>query len=125
MMDTDVEFVGHIEEILELNYRIHCLVVLVCDFVRSNYRGENATIKKDQWGFTLANYRRRFGNICQDSFAFSCHCEQIFYLEATESPGWRVVLKKDVRGRRVVLDDGEDVDAELFCMGEDEEFAGS
>jgi len=54
-VDADVEYVGHIEEILELNYRRHCLVVLVCNFVKANYVGENATIKKDKWGFTLAN----------------------------------------------------------------------
>jgi hypothetical protein len=51
-VNADVEYVGHIEEILELNYRRHCLVVLACDFVKANYVGENATIKKDKWGFT-------------------------------------------------------------------------
>ena len=78
-VNADVEYVGHIEEILELNYRRHCLVVFVCDFVKANYRGENATIKKDQWGFTLANYQRRYGSICRDSFAFPIHCEQVFF----------------------------------------------
>jgi len=52
-VDANVEYVGHIEEILELNYRSHCVVVLVCDFVKANYVGENATIIKDKWGFTL------------------------------------------------------------------------
>jgi len=54
-VSTDVEYMGHMEEILELNYKRHCLVVFVCDFVKANYNGENATIKKDKWGFTLAN----------------------------------------------------------------------
>ena len=45
-MNADVEYVGHIEEILELNYRHHCLVVLVCDFIKANYVGNNAIIKK-------------------------------------------------------------------------------
>jgi hypothetical protein len=47
-VNADVEYVGHIEEILELNYRHHCLVVLFCDFVKANYMGENATMKKDK-----------------------------------------------------------------------------
>lgn len=64
-VNVDVEYVGHIEEILELNYRRHCLVVLVCDFVKANYVGENATIKKDKWGFTLANYDRRYARVCR------------------------------------------------------------
>lgn len=123
-VNADIEYVGHIEEILELNYRRHCLVVLVCDFVKANYRGKNATIKKDKWGFTLANYRRRYGNICRDSFAFPIHCEQVFYVEATEAPGWRVVLRKEVKGRRVLPNEGEDVEVELFQMGNDNDFDG-
>ena len=123
-VNADMKYVGHIEEILELNYRRHCLVVLVCDFVKANYVGENATIKKDKWGFTLANYRRRYGNICCDSFAFLVHCEQMFYFEATKAPGWRVVLRKEVRGKRVLPNNGEDVEAQLFEMGADEDFHG-
>ena len=123
-VQADVEYVGHIEEILELNYRRHCLVVLVCDFVKSNYSGDTATIKKDRWGFTLANYRRRYGSICRDSFAFPIHCEQVYYSEALESPGWQVVLRKEVRGKRVVPNNSEDVQPQMFEMGIDEDFDG-
>lgn len=123
-IDANVEYVGHIEEILELNYRRHCLVVLVCDFVKANYVGENATVKKDKWGFTLANYDRRFGRICRDSFAFPSHCEQVFYSNAREAPGWRVVLRKEVRGRRVLPNNNNDEEPTLFQMGRDEEFEG-
>ena len=69
---------------------------------RQTIVGENATIKKDKWGFTLANYGRRYGSVCRDSFAFPSHCEQVFYSNARELPGWRVVLRKEVRGRRVL-----------------------
>jgi len=86
-VDADVEYVGHVEEILELNYRHHCIVVLVYDFVKANYVGENATIVKDKWGFTLANYERRLGIINRDSFAFFRYCEQMFYSDAREAPG--------------------------------------
>ena len=122
-VNAAVEYVGHIEEILELNYRRHCLVVLVCDFVKANYRGENATIKKDKWGFTLANYSRRYGTICKDSFAFPRHCEQVFYSSARESPGWRVVLRKEVRGKRILPTTNDD-EGRLFGMGRDEDYEG-
>lgn len=85
-VNADVEYVRHIEEIMELNYRRHCLVVLVCDFVKANYRGVNATIKRDKWGFTLANFERRYGCVSQDSFAFPRHCEHVFFITARESP---------------------------------------
>ena len=121
---ADVEYVGHIEEILELNYRRHCVVVLVCDFVKANYRGENATIKKDKWGFTLANYARRYGRVCKDSFAFPMHCEQVFYSDANESPGWKVVLRKEVRGKRVIPESNSEGETELFHMGRDDDYEG-
>ena len=123
-VNADVEYVGHIEEILELNYRRHCVVVLVCDFVKANYVGENATIKRDKWGFTLANYDKRYGTICRDSFAFPRHCEQVFFSKDKESPGWRVVLRKEVRGRRVIPNSEGDEDAQLFAMGQDDDFEG-
>lgn len=123
-MNADLEYVGHIEEILELNYRRHCVAVLVCDFVKANYVGENATIKRDKWGFTLANYDRRYGTICRDSFAFPRHCEQVFFSRDKESPGWRVVLRKEVRGRKVIPNNEDDDDAQLCAMGQDEDFEG-
>jgi len=123
-VEADVEYVGHIEEILELNYRRHCVVVLVCDFVKANYRGQNATIKKDKWGFTLANYERRSGIICRDSFAFPKHCEQVFYCDAREAPDWKIVMRKEVRNKRVLPNHEEEVEAEMFTMGADEDFEG-
>jgi hypothetical protein len=123
-VQADVEYVGHIEEILELNYRRHCLVVLVCDFVKANYRGDNATIKRDKWGFMLANYESRYGPVCRDSFAFPMHCEQMFYSNARESPGWRVVLRKDVRGKRVIPNSENEEEPELFQMGQNEDYEG-
>jgi len=48
----------------------------------------------------------------------------VFYFEAKEVPGWRVVLKKDVRRRRVLPNELEDVEAPLFEMGHDNDFDG-
>lgn len=113
-VNADVEYVGHIEEILELNYRRHCVVVLVCNFVKANYSGENATIKKDKWGLTLANYKRRYGSVCRDSFSYPSHCEQVFLSNARELPGWRVALRKEVRGKQVLL--GNETKRTLNCF---------
>ena len=48
-------------------------MLFVCDWVKANYRGRNATIKKDEWRFTMANFRALvpFG---YESFAFPIHC---------------------------------------------------
>jgi hypothetical protein len=39
-INVDVEYVGHVEEIFEMNYRRHCLVVLVCDFAKATCIGK-------------------------------------------------------------------------------------
>jgi len=90
--------------------------------VKANYVGENATVVKDKWGFTLANYDKRPGVVCRDSFAFPKHCEQVFYCEAREAPGGKVVLRKAVRGKRVLPEHEEDTKTLLFNMGDDEDF---
>ena len=56
IVNEELEYVGQIDEIVELDYGGHCVVLLVCDWVKANYRGRNATIKKDEWGFTMANF---------------------------------------------------------------------
>lgn len=46
-MIADVEYVGHVEEIVELNYSGFCVVVLMCSWVKAIYHSNQPTIKKD------------------------------------------------------------------------------
>ena len=48
-----IEYIGQILEIVELNYGWHSIVLLVCKWMKVNYRDRNATVKKDEWEFTL------------------------------------------------------------------------
>ena len=100
VVEADVEYIGELEEIVELDYRQSCVVVFVCRWVRANYRGQNATVRRDRWGFTIANFDscERFG---RESFAFPQNCQQLFFSDVLERPGWRVVLRREVRGQRV------------------------
>jgi hypothetical protein len=118
-----VEYVGELHEIVELNYRGLCVVVLLCKWVKAIYEGHTATVKKDAWGFTLANFNRPvpFG---PESFAFPMHVEQVFFVDAEEDPGWKVVLRKEIRGRRVYGNVGASQDAGLFVVGDDEDHEG-
>lgn len=65
------DYVGYIEEILELDYRNHCTTVLVCDWVRGSEDHRVPNIQKDQYGFTVANFNRMDGKVHADSFALS------------------------------------------------------
>lgn len=116
-----VEYVGNLDEIIELDYGIFTQVVLVASWVKANYRGASATVKKDKWGFTLANFNRmiEFG---EDSFALPSHVQQVFYSECTESPGWRVVIRTEPRGRRVVATEVDREAGPLFDTGRDDSF---
>jgi hypothetical protein len=63
------EYIGWIEEILELEYRSHCCVVLVCSWVRAYPEREGASIIHDKYGFTLGNFEKTLP-LGADSFAF-------------------------------------------------------
>jgi len=119
---ANIEYVGHIEEIVELNYNGLCIVVLMCSWLKANYRGNQRIAKKDTWDFTLANFESCIP-LGKKSFAFLMHMEQVFYVDAEEELGWKVMLCKEVRGKRVhenvgieehndVFDDGLDIDHE-------------
>jgi hypothetical protein len=48
-----LEYVGWAEKIFELNYGVLNTVVLLCNWVKANYNGSNATIKQNEYGFTF------------------------------------------------------------------------
>ena len=120
---ADLKYVGQILEIVELNYGRHCVVFLVCEWVKANYRGRNATIRKDEWGFMLANFGAlvHFG---YESFAFPIHCHQVFFSDDEENSTWKVVLRTKVRGCRHNWDGVEEEEPEIFSMGRDSDFEG-
>lgn len=118
MVVANLEYIGKNLEIVELKDGRHCTVVMVCDWVKANYRGRNATVRKDEWGFTLANFNSMvlFG---YESFAFSIHCDQVFFLDEDEEPGWKVVLRTEVWGRRIDSKMEEEEEIPIFSMGSD------
>ena len=122
-MNATLEYIGQIQEILELDYGRHCVVVLVCEWVKANYRGRNATVKKDEWGFTLANFNclLPFGT---ESFAFPIHCDQVFFLDDEDKHGWKVVMRTEVRGRRIDSELEEEEETKMFRMESDTDFDG-
>ena len=91
--------------------------------MKANYKGRNATVKKDEWGFTMANFNIMvpFG---YESFAFPIHCDQVFFSDVEDEAGWKVVLRTEVRGRRVDNDIEQDDVIPMFAMGLDVDFEG-
>ncbi|KAG0597359.1 hypothetical protein M758_UG331700 [Ceratodon purpureus] len=118
-----LEYVGYVDEIVELEYGAFKQTVLVGSWVRANYRGSNATVKRDRWGFTIANFNRmlEFG---QDSFAFPSQVQQVFYVDCSEAVGWKIVIRTEPRGKRVVGNTVEEESGDLFRHGRDSDFEG-
>ncbi len=74
---ASLEYVGWIKEILELDYGKFQIVLLLCNWVVLNYEGTNATMKHDDYGFTLVSFEHLIPFSTQ-FFAFPMHVEQVF-----------------------------------------------
>ncbi|KAG0584842.1 hypothetical protein KC19_3G238500 [Ceratodon purpureus] len=118
-----LEYVGYLDEIIDLDYGEFHQTVLVGSWVKANYRGPQATVRRDKWGLTVANFNRMI-EYGIDSFAFPNQVEQVFYADCNESPGWKVVIRTEPRGRRVTATSEEDNNGLLFSPGRDADFAG-
>ena len=123
LVEAVVEYVGYLQEIVELDYTSHCVVIFVCEWVKANYAGSNATVRKDRIGFTVANFNRMvpYG---KESFAFPIQVQQVFFSDDIRCPGWKVVCRTEVRGRRIDRHaGGVDTDG-LFALGRTEDHEG-
>ena len=94
------DYVGYIEEILELDYRNHCTTVFVCDWVRGSTSSHFPHVERDRYGFAIANFNHMDGKVHADSFAFPMHYQQVFFADDPQKPGWKVICCTNVRGRR-------------------------
>jgi len=96
---ANLEYLGWVEEILELNYGVLNTMVLLCNWVKANYSESNGIVKQNEYGFTFVN----FGSLIPISnhfFAFPLHVEHVFFSSCDyRERGWKVVLQKDPRGR--------------------------
>jgi hypothetical protein len=61
-------------------------IVLLCNWVKANYNGSNATIKRDEYGFMLVNFSS-FIPILYQSFAFPLHVKQVFFSNDPKNKG--------------------------------------
>ena len=103
LVETNQEYVGYIEEILVLDYRNHCVTVLLCDWVKDTQDTQFPTIQGDKYDFSLANFNQMDGKVHANSFAFPLHCLQVFFSDDPHHHGWKVVCRTKVRGRRTTL----------------------
>ena len=112
MKTSNLEYVGWVEEIISVDYGNFEVVVLYCTWAQANRSGARATMKCDEYGFTLFKFDRLIP-YSADSFAFPLHVQQVFFMDDGGNDGWKVVLRREPRGCRVLsrVDGGPDVQA--------------
>jgi hypothetical protein len=85
---TKLEDVGWIEEIFELNYGVLNTIVFFVIGCKTSYIRSNATVKRDEYGFTFVIFNSLIP-ISNQSFAFPIHVEQFFFLVIQRNEGGR------------------------------------
>jgi hypothetical protein len=51
-----LEYVGQVEEMIELNYEVLNFVVVICNWVKTNYITSSPMVKEDEYNFTFVNF---------------------------------------------------------------------
>jgi hypothetical protein len=118
-----VDYVGWLDEILELDYRGHCVIVLLCSWIKSRKDGVNASVKRDEYGFIVAKIPTGQIPVGPDSFAFPINVQQVFFADNDSHRNWKVVCRVDVRSRRSALQFAID-DSDVLHIGRDADFVG-
>ena len=96
----NLEYIGWVEELIGVDYGEFELIILYCTWVRANLRGVGATMKCDDYSFTLI----KFDSVIPysiESVVFPLYVQQVFFVDDVENPEWKVVLRKEIEGARV------------------------
>ena len=103
--ESTVNYVGVLKDILELHYgALHNKNILFrCEWVKKRDNRGNATYTRDESGFLVVNFRHKLPRLAEP-FIFPSQATQVFFSNVIEKPSWKVVLRKEARARREVLD---------------------
>ena len=118
---TNLEYIGWMEEIIGVDYGEFEFIVLYCTWMRANLRGAGATMKRDDYGFTLIKFNRVIP-YSANSFAFPLHVQQVFFVDDVENPEWKVVMRKEARGARVASTTVRRLETLNLVLGRDEDY---
>lgn len=108
---SSINYVGVLKDILKLNYGPvqSPIILLRCEWIKKVDRQNNPTTYIwDDSGFLMVNFKHKLPKL-EDPFIFPSQATQVFFSEDRRKPGWKVVLRKDPRARREVLEESTDV----------------
>ncbi len=79
-----------------MDYGFIKVLVLLFFWVQGKTCGFNAGLKKDEFGFTLVNFKRLLSPRGQP-FVFLSQIKQVFFSNFIQESRWKVVLHKTTR----------------------------
>jgi hypothetical protein len=93
--------------------------------VKVNYNDINVVIKRNEYVFTFANFASLI-LISDQYFVFPLHVEQVFFSRCdSRERGWKIILWKDPRGRRIVENiEIDPIEFGMFRVGNANEYLG-
>jgi hypothetical protein len=91
--------------------------------VKARTKGAHPTVRRDDYGFTLAKVPERETQLRPDSFAFSINVQQVLFLDEGRDREWEVVCRVDVRSRHSPLQFATD-DSIILNVERNEDFEG-
>ena len=103
--ESSVNYVGVLKDVLELDYGALStrIIVLRCEWVKSQDTRGNPTYTRDESSFLVVNFRHKLPRMAEP-FIFPSQAMQVFFSDVPDRPGWKVVLRKETRARREVVD---------------------
>jgi hypothetical protein len=103
--DVSVNYVGVLKDILKVDYgpMRQPVILLRYEWIKREDNRGNPMYIRDDAGFLVVNFRHKLRNM-SDPFIFPSQGTQVFFSDDPEKAGWKVVLHKEPRARREVVD---------------------
>jgi hypothetical protein len=103
--DVSVNYIGVVKDIFKLNYGplSSPIVLLTCQWAKQRDNWRNPTYTRDDAGFLVVNVWHNLPRL-SDPFIFASQTTQVFYSDVPNKPGWKVILRKEARARREILE---------------------
>jgi len=77
------------------------MIVLLCNWVKANYNGSSATIKRDEYGFYACNFFFLYSH-CKPIICFTPTCRTCFFCSDIKERGWKVILHKNLPKKWII-----------------------
>ena len=96
---TEID-VGILKNIILVTYLGLNCVVMEGSWIKSRDQGRRV-IKKDPYGFWMVQYSCREVRAKDNPYVYPASVSQVFFIDDSCDPGWKVVLRHDPRSKRI------------------------